>query len=162
MVASNKNYSINGNAALMPKRRPLEEDEELRQLRKSKEEHLRNKKHAQNKKKARVMLSIAFTFIVGVALVYRYSVIYTMQKNLISAQTDIDNLNKNNDDLHYQLAKYNNINYIQQKASDLHMVQPDKSTITTVNLNKHSVVKKDSANIKNSPSIIEIIESKLF
>lgn len=163
MVTANKNYSVNGNAALLPKRRPFEEDEKLKELKRAKEQYIRNKKNAQNKQKARVMLSIVAAFVIGVVLIYRYSEIYTMQKNLITVQAHIDTLNKNNDDLHYQLAKFNNINYIQQKASDLHMVQPDKNTITTVNLNKKSIVTAASNdNSKKSLSIIDIIMSKIF
>lgn len=162
VVEANKNYSINGNAALVPKRRPFEEDEKLKELKKAKEEYLRNKKLAQNRKRARVMLSIVSVFVVGVVLIYRYSEIYTMQKDLITAQAQVDTLNKNNDDLHYQLAKYNNINYIQQKAASLNMVQPDKSTIATVNLNKQNIVKTSTDNSKKSLSILDIIMSKLF
>lgn len=163
VVATNKKYSVNGNAALLPKRRPFEEDEKLKELKKAKEQYIRNKKMAQNKLKARVMLSIVAAFVVGVVMIYRYSSIYSMQKDLITAQTQIDTLNKNNDDLHYQLAKYNNVNYIQQKASDLHMVQPDKNSITTVNLNKKNITKTISVdNSKKNLSIIDIIKSKIF
>lgn len=163
MVVSNKNYEINGNAALLPKRKTFNEDEKVKELKRLKKEHLKNKKQVQNKIKAKVMLGITCIFVVGFILLFRYSMMYDMQKQLINMQTETSTLNKQNDALRFQLAKYNNINFVQQKSADLHMVEPTKGTAVYVNLNKQNIV--SDSNVQNnskSMSFLEFIKSKLF
>lgn len=163
MVVTNKHYEISGNAALLPKRKTFNEDEEVKELNRLKKEHLKNKKQVQNKIKAKVMLGITCIFVVGFILLFRYSMMYDMQKQLINMQTDTSSLNKQNDALRFQLAKYNNINFVQQKSADLHMLQPTKGTAVYVNLNKKNIV--SDSNVQNnskSMSFLEFIKSKLF
>lgn len=163
MVVPNKNYEVNGNAALLPKRKTYEKDSKLNELKKAKEEHLKNKKQLQNKTRAKVMLSIFSIFVVGILLVFRYSTIYNMEKQLIETQSEANNLSKMNDSLRFQLAQYNNINYVEQKAAAMHMVEPDKKTAVYVNLNKQNIVSDKNSEANNkSMSFFEFIKSKLF
>lgn len=139
MAILNNNYGVNGNTVLVPNRRKEYDEEQARKLRKSKEEHIRRKALAKNKIKAKIMLAIVIGFFIGVSMIYRYSAIYTLGNKLQAAQLDAQNMQKNNENLELQLAKFNNLQNLQQKANALQMVQPDKNSAVYVDLNKQSV-----------------------
>lgn len=166
MIIANKNFSVEGSAALNPQRRELgnTEDEKYKKIKESQKNVLRRKKQIQLKRQARIIGLIFITFILGFTIIYRYSKIYTLQRELADVQDKSNNLKSQNDDLSKRLMMYSNIDEIQSKATEkLHMIQPDNTKAVYVDLNKNSVkVQKNYDESNQGKSILEVIESKLF
>lgn len=166
MIITNKKFSVEGSAALNPQKREIgnTDDEKYRKIKESQKEILRRKKQVRLKRQAAIIAFIFITFILGFTIIYRYSKIYTLQRELANIQDKSSVLKNQNDDLNKKLMMYSNIDEIQSKATDkLHMIQPDNTKAVFVNLNKNSVkVKKSYDENNQGKSIVEVIESKLF
>lgn len=157
MIVVNEESFINGSTALKPEYMPTETPVE-REKKKKKRGHNKNKK-LRLKNKLKIMRNIAITFIVGLTLVARYSMIYDMQRELNSIKVNINETNKENENLKVELVKYNNLKYIEDNATNkLHMIQPDKGTVIYTDLDK-KVVKKTEK--KNDNEIQQNIWNKL-
>lgn len=161
LIVTDKNYIYNGNNALVPERKSFKEDEN--RLRKEQNEKLRNLRQSKLRNQAKVMFGIALTFTIGLSVVYRYSTIYTMEKKLYSVTINNANMTKANEDLKLQLMKYNQIQNIEDRASKINMVQPDKNQAVSVDYDRQII--KNSKNIiddKKGKSIFQRIKDKLF
>lgn len=162
LIVTDKNYIYNGNNALIPERKSFGEDEKHR-LRQEENEKLRNIKKSKLRNQAKVMIGIALTFTIGLSVVYRYSTIYTMEKKLSSVTINNDNMTKSNEDLKLQLMKYNQIQSLEDRASKINMVQPDKNQAVSVDYDRQII--KNSKNViddKKGKSIFQKIKDKLF
>ncbi|WP_446899314.1 hypothetical protein ACSVC9_05360 [Clostridium sp. LBM24168] len=153
LILMNENKMINGNNAINPE---YESHESVVQRKKTK---TKNKKRSTSNK-LKVMRNIAIIFAVGIVLIARYSIIYNMQKELSFAQSRVNELNRENENLKVDLVKYNNLQYIEDNAvKKLHMGEPEKSIAVYADLDKPIVKEKasDKSNKKFS-SILNIIK----
>lgn len=153
MIVVNEENSISGNNVLQPEYVPYidQEDKERELRRKAKNKRLKQKKI---KDKIKVLRNIILSFIIGITLVGRYCVIYNMQRELNSISTNINELNKENENIRVDLLKYNNIQYIENIAvNKLHMIYPDKGSAVYTDLKKQNVKlidnKEKETQIKN-------------
>ena len=151
MVVTEKKYINNGNNALNPKRKPFRE--ENNEFGRKDNEELRKSKQIKLRKQAMVMACIGLVFILGFSVVYRYSVIYTMQIKLQAANTNVDNIGKDNENLRLQLVQYNRLGDLQDKASKLNMVAPQKNNAVSLNYDKQTLKLKSSGDVQDKKNI---------
>nr|WP_206154800.1 hypothetical protein [Clostridium muellerianum] len=127
----------------------MEEKEKEDLKRKAKEKKLRQKRL---KGKIKTIRNISLAFTVGVLLVGRYCVIYNMQQQLNSINKNINQVNRDNENLKVDLVKYNNIQYIEDSAiNKLHMIAPDKGTAVQADLDKEVIKSSDKKSENQVP-----------
>jgi cell division protein FtsL len=124
MLLENETNLINGSTVLAPQRTALPKEkvrinEEVK------------KRQRQQQQKERVYKALKFAgclgaaFTVSFTIIFRYSTIYSNQKDLSKVQSEIYNLSQNNESLKVGLLKFNNISYIEEIATkELKMVKP--------------------------------------
>jgi len=78
-------------------------------------------------------------FMLGSTVIYRYSKIYTMQNALIASSTSAQNIEKDNENLHFQLIQYNRVSVVQDNATKLNMVPTDKSQEVSLDYDKQTL-----------------------
>lgn len=155
MNVLNEKIMINGNTVLAPNHAPYRESEQKRQV--------RNKKSANKalKKKFAIMRNIMIAFIVGITLVGRYCIIYSLQEELNKTTQNITALNKENENLKVELVKYNNIQYIEDTAvNKLGMVTPDRNDAIYADISKNTIIASESSNDSNKS--ISVLAEKIF
>lgn len=166
MIITNKKFSVEGSTALSPQKKEIgnADDDKYKKIKESRENILRRKKQIKLKRQARILGLIFITFILGFTIIYRYSKIYTLQKQLADIQDKSNSLKNQNDDLNKKLMIYSNIDEIQSKATEkLHMIQPDNTKVVYSNLSKNSIkVKENNNESSQGKGIVELIESKIF
>ena len=140
MIVVNENSVIRGNTVLKPEYNPYKNDQaEQEEKRKRKIKH-NKQKNRRMKNKVKVMRNIALTFIIGLTLVCRYCIIYDMQRELNSIKTNINVINRDNENLKVELVKYSNLQFIEETATNkLQMVKPDKGLAVYTNLDKEII-----------------------
>ncbi|WP_125152212.1 septum formation initiator family protein [Clostridium rectalis] len=161
IVSGNEEY-IRGNTALAPQVEP--EIKKEKSKKKQNRSKILKKKNKSIQKKAKTIKSISIAFIIGVALLSRYSYIYNMQQNLNNINKGITKLNKNNENLKVELVKYNNIQYIEDIATKkLKMTKPSKNSIVYCDLNKEVFKNQQKSDVKKTEeNIFKKWFSKLF
>ncbi len=137
MLAVEKNYINSGNTALNPKKKTIGDNN--RKLKKAENQKLRDQKQIKLKNQALVMLSIALVFALGTTVIYRYSKIYAMQNALISSNANSANLEKDNENLRFQLVQYNRVSVIEDNATKLNMGPIDKNQEVSLNYDKNTL-----------------------
>lgn len=162
IITEKKGYNgyVNGSTALAPEREISQNDS----YKKSRNKKRLNKGRKVSKEKLKVLRNIGFVFIIGVILVVRYSMIYGMQRELNATGSEINNINKENENLKVELVKFNNLKYIEDMATKkLNMVSPTKSNIMYCNL-KNEIIKpsEKQSNVQKDEGIIKKFFSKLF
>ncbi|AKA70245.1 hypothetical protein [Clostridium scatologenes] len=156
MIVVNKENVISGNTVLQPEYVPYVEDEQEKLRRRAKEKKLRQKRL---KGKVKIIRNITLAFTVGIILIGRYCVIYNMQQKLNSISNNINEINRDNENLKVDLVKYNNIQYIEDAAvSKLHMILPDKGIAVQADLDKEVIKTSDK---KSDTQTYKSIWSKL-
>lgn len=162
MILMNEEGMVNGNTVLQPEYRPYIETQKKKYGNKNagKDKNRRVKV----KKKLKIIRNIALAFVIGVILVYRYSVIYDMQTELNSVEISIDNISRENENLKVDLVKYNNLQYIEDNAvSKLHMIVPDTGKAVYVNVDKKTVkTQKDIDEIKTQKGILNKLKQLIW
>lgn len=153
-MVMNKNMRyFNGNTVLIPDFEP-QKNEEYEKLRKERIAAKENIKAKNIKRKLNMIRNIVLCFAMGIFLVYRYSVIFSMQNSLNSMRNQISDLTKENQNLSVELAKYSSAAYIEDNAvNKLHMQKYNKSNAVYIDFSqkviKEPVQVKSSENIKN-------------
>lgn len=158
MIVMNEENMINGNTVLQPEYKPYEKtDGNIH-----KKKNISRQKKV--KKKLKVLLNICVFFIIGLTLIYRYSVIYNMQTELNSVESNISDINRQNENLTVELVKYNNLEYIEKNAeSKLNMVVPDKGNAVYTNLNKPIIKNQvDTDKIKTQKGILNKLKQLIW
>lgn len=122
MLLENGSNSINGNTVLAPQKTALPKE-------KVKVEKKRKKKSIGQQE--RVLRALKFagclgaTLAVSFTILFRYSSIYSYQKEIIKINNEISKISQENENLKVQLLKFNNISYIEEVATkQLKMVRP--------------------------------------
>jgi len=144
VIVVNENSVIRGNTVLKPGYNPYEDNQferEEERKRKLKQNKQRNRRV---NRKVKVLRNIVVTFIVGLTLVGRYCIIYDMQREFNSVESSINVINKENENLKVDLVKYNNLQLIEETATNkLKMVKPDKSGAVYTNLSKEVIQSRE-------------------
>lgn len=134
MLLENDTNLINGSTVLAPQKTALPKEK----VRISEEAKKRQREELQ---KERVYKALKFagclgaTFAVSFTIIFRYSTIYSNQKDISKVQSEIYKLSQNNESLKVGLLKYNNLSYIEEVATkELKMVQPIAGNAVRCNL----------------------------
>nr|WP_251860182.1 cell division protein FtsL [Clostridium sp. Marseille-Q2269] len=134
--------TFNGNTVLKP-----QYDPQIEKDKRKKEQYKRNKKVKQKllKKKFKTLRSIIIAFIIGVALVTRYGMLYSMQKDLSNVKNQISEVEKDNENLKVELVHYNNLKNIEKTAGEkLKMISPSKDSVIYADLSYNNFKKENS------------------
>lgn len=140
MIVVNEDNIVSGNTVLQPEYVPyIDQEKEKKDLRRKK--FLRQKRI---KDKIKIIRNIVSAFVIGIILVGKYCVIYNMQQELNSVNTNINELNRENENIKVDLVKYNNVQYIESIAiNKLHMISPDKGSAIYTDLEKENIKSPD-------------------
>lgn len=146
MVMLEGKNRFNGNTVLKPQYEPqIEKDKD----KEKKEQYKRNKKIQQKllKKKFKILRNIIIAFILGVTLVARYGILYGMQKELSSINSEISEVEKESENLKVELVHYSNLSNIEKVAGkNLKMVPPSKDSAIYTDLSYNNFKKENSKN----------------
>ena len=163
MIVVNEDSIISGNTALQPKYNPsIDIDEENKELKKKK---LKQKKIKQRRlnDKIKFMRNVVVMFIIGIVLVARYSSIYSMQMELSDIKSNINKVNRENQNLTVELVGYNNLQYIEDTAINrLHMVAPDKKNAVYIDLQKNVLKYTEKKKGEQQQNIWNRLKKMLF
>lgn len=139
MIVVNEESFIQGNTVLQPEYRPYKDNKDYKEKNKKNLKRNRNTKKRINSK-AKIIGNTILAFIIGLVLIGRYCVIYNMQMELNLTKHNINEINKENENLKVELVKYNNLQYIEETAtSKLQMLPPDKGAAVYTNLDKENI-----------------------
>ena len=159
LILTNGDMIIRGNTVLAPNQVP-DRNREIEKQQIIKKKNIKNRKI---KEQAFVIRNIFIVFLVGLALIGRCCSIYNMQKQLNTIQSNISDLNKDNDNLKVELVKYNNVQYIEEVATNkLHMVTPDMNNAIYANISKGTIIPTSSSKSDSNDSFISKVVSKIF
>ncbi|PRR86588.1 Cell division protein FtsL [Clostridium luticellarii] len=159
MIVMDEGNMVNGNTVLQPEYKPYKKHGS--DIRKKKNIN----RQAKVKKKLKVLLSICVFFIIGLTLIYRYSVIYNMQTELNSLESNISSINKQNENLTVELVKYDNLEYIEKNAANsrMGMIVPDKGNAVYVNLNRPIIkAQSDLDEAKKQKGILDKLKQLIW
>jgi cell division protein FtsL len=151
VVVTEKKYVNNGSSALNPQKKPFREGNN--ELQRKDKEELRKAKQVKLKKRAMIMCSIGFIFLAGFTVIYRYSMIYSMQIQLESNNANIDNIIKNNENLQLQLVQYNKLESLEDEASKLNMVTPEKNSSVSLDYDKQTLKLANNTSTQSKENI---------
>ncbi|ACA53764.1 cell division protein FtsL [Clostridium botulinum] len=146
MVMLEAKNRFNGNTVLKPQYEPQIEKDKVKD---KKEQYKRNKKIQQKllKKKFKTLRNIIIAFIIGVTLVARYGILYSIQKDLSNINSHISEVEKENENLKVELVHYNNLSNIEKVAGqNLKMVPPDKDSAIYTDLSYNNFKTENSKN----------------
>ena len=162
----NKENYVNGNTVLDPNYDPKvpSKKQEYERLRKVEVKKLNKQMDKRINNKAKTLSGIAFIFIVGVIIIFRYTSIYNIQKNLSNIKNKTISLNKENENLKVELVKASNLVNIEKIATEkLHMVRAEKTQAIYTDLTKGNFAKVTSANKNNTQlTLLQKIYKMLF
>lgn len=140
MIVVNEESFIQGNTVLKPEYRPYRDNESHKEKNKKKKLKKNRKNKTRLNNKVKVIRNIILTFIVGLVLVGRYCAIYNMQMELNLTKNNINEINRENENLKVELVKYNNLQYIEDIATNkLQMLPPDKGAAVYTDLGKENI-----------------------
>lgn len=158
MIVVNDGVLIRGNTVLAPNQVPYRDTDNN----KKKNVHSRKSTRKNVNKKLIIMRNIMIAFIVGMILVWRYCMIYDLQRNLNTTKQNIVTLNKENENLKVELVKYNNIQYIEEVAvNKLNMVTPDRNDAIYANISKNTIIAAQSESNENK-NVLTALAQKIF
>jgi hypothetical protein len=161
LIVAKNTLQMDGNTVLSP-------DESFRKgryhdLEKSRKQAEQAKRKKDIEYKKSVLKNILLVFVIGVAIITRYCMIYSYQDTASKAKAQIDIVNKENSAYKVQLIKFKNINYIEKVAlGRLNMVKPQISDLEYVNLSKNNLGVKSELQVKKGSAILDKIKSIIF
>lgn len=166
LVVNKDTRYVEGSTVLAPGRvekAPLRK-EEYEQLRKAQVERTNRLKHKKNLKKRKVLKTIAIVFIFGFVLTWNEGRLYTKQQQLGQIKHQINELNRDNEDLHIKLVELNGLESIKKLADEkLGMKIPEKDNIVYVDFSKSNFAEVPSDEKESlTKEIMMKIKSLLF
>ncbi|HAK43099.1 MAG TPA: hypothetical protein DCM59_10890 [Clostridium sp.] len=164
MVVENKKDAVSGNTALASQVNPLPSKRVKNPTKQSpSKEELRKIKKQKMLKFLKLNGTIVTAGVLGVIIVFRYSTIYSNQKEIIALQEEIQTLKEENEDLSVKLLKFNNISYIEEVATkELKMVEPKSTNAIYCDINAIEEIATSSANEEKGDSLLSKIKNLLF
>ena len=164
MVIENKKDAVSGNTALASQVNPLPSKRVKNPTKQSpNKEELRKIKKQKVLKFLKLNGIIVTAGVLGIVIVFRYSIIYSNQKEIIDLQEEIQTLKEENEDLSVKLLKFNNISYIEEVATkELKMVEPKSTNAIYCNINAIEEIATSSTNEEKGDSLLSKIKNLLF
>ncbi len=161
-MVMNKNYYTSGNTAFAPQ--VGTQINEYEKIKKQREEKNRLKRKKQSINKVKALRNIALVFILGFSIVYRYSAIYSMQKNLNTLKNNAITLQKENENLRVDTVRSASIEKVEINAvNKLKMEKADKATVVYADLTRNNFAKPSEKEASvASRSIFDKIKAFLF
>ncbi|MDP4177031.1 MAG: hypothetical protein Q8900_01660 [Bacillota bacterium] len=160
-MVMNKENLIVGNTVLSPQHETFEKEYEKLTKYKKEINAINKQKRIQNKIKT--MIFIAILFAVGFSVIYRYSVLYSMEKNMYSLDSKIENVKTDNENLKIKLLKNSNLKKLDDAATKLNMFYPTKSSVIYCDLAKDNFSKaKENKNKNIQENLFKKIRDMLF
>jgi len=151
---------MDGNTVLAPEHTEKRRYEELE---KSRKQINQSKKLKDIKNKKNVLRNIFLVFVIGVAIIARYCVIFNYQDTTSKTKAQIETLSKENDAYRVQLIKFRNISYIEKTATEkLHMIKPRISDVQYCNLSKNNLKTTEKLQVKVSNEVVNKIKKFIF
>lgn len=139
MIVKNKKNPINGSSALAPEYVPEKHKKQQSNKQNGKNKKVQINKQKTRKLKAKVLRNILLGFALAITLIYRYCLIYDMEKTAMDVKKQISSVNAENENLKIGLLKYNNIQLIEKTATEeLNMIPKSKTNVVYVDLNKEN------------------------
>lgn len=165
MIITNKNNIVSGNNALSPQNIPSKhlDETKYRDFEKSKRQHLKINKEKSIKKKIKVLTNIILGFTIGITLIYRYSLIYNIEKDITQVNREISKVDSQNENLKIGLLKYNNIGEIEKKSTkELNMIPQSISNVIYIDLKKNNFNSFSKQEDKKSNNLLKKLKDILF
>ncbi|MDV3427299.1 MAG: cell division protein FtsL [Bacillota bacterium] len=134
IIVNNPESYINGNTVLKP-----EFDDYKQKFNNNKK--LQNQKIRERNLKAKmtVVRNIVIAFLLGVAIIWRYGIVYNMQANINSLDYNIKETIAENDSLNIKLATLSNLSTLEDVSTKkLNMVRMDSNQIVYSDLSKNN------------------------
>lgn len=162
----NKENLIQGNTVLSPRTQPSEPSRknEQKEAIKRKNAIVKQKIDKRRHSKAKILLHIIVSFGIGMTLVYRYTALYNMQRELSKVENNIKAVNSENENLRIELIKFNNLNYLEENSlKKLNMTYPSKNSIAYCDLTKDNFSRGTVKNDNSIPKkVLNKVKSILF
>ena len=117
--------------------------EESKRLEKSKQEFNRRNALRNNRMKMSVVLTIFFIAAVSLVTIYRSSVIYSLQNQYVTLQSETKSLGKGNEALKAELIMASSISEIMKKSEVLALVEPAKDSYLMVDLSRNNFTEEE-------------------
>ncbi len=158
MVVEERKLKVSGSTALAPQKKAVPKKRVKPPKRKRKTDNKR-----EILKVIRAGGAIFITGSIAFSIVFRYSTIYSNQKEIISIKDEIGRTKEKNEELKVNLLKLNNISYVEEIATkDLNMVQPNGDSVAYYELEKNES-KENATEEKGKISVLlDKIKNVLF
>lgn len=141
----------------------IQRQEEKRE-RETQKEYTRRTAMRNNKIRKSVMMTILFMAVASFITIYRGGMIYSMQNQYVSMQSETKTLNKENEDLRAQLIKASSINDIVAKSQAMALVSVSQDSVIRVDLSKNNFKSEESVTAKASlpQKILAYLNQQIF
>lgn len=159
MLIENENNIIRGNTVLKPdvtyNPNVKEKKKENKDLKSNQQRILKNR--------LKLIRNIAFTFVIGGVILFRYSSIYRQQGEMSKIKEEISTIKESNESMKVELIKFNNLSYIEDIATNkLKMKKPNAGNVLYTDLNSVKVPHGNVANNKAKESFVQKLKNLLF
>lgn len=160
MALKNRPY-VAGNTVLKPRIDvvPVRIDEDLRKLKKSRQDFMKRNAMRNNKMKMGIISTLLFLGIFSSVTVFRSAQVYNLQKEFVGLQTETRQVMKENEALRAELIKSGALEDIVTRSSALELVEADNALALVVNLDKENFMPEET--VAESRTIIEVLFSFL-
>lgn len=160
MALKNRPY-VNGNTVLKPRIDVVPEriDEDLKKLKKSRQDFMKRNAMRNNKMKMGIISTLLFIGIFSFVTVFRSAQVYNLQKEFVSIQTETRNVSRENEALRAELIKAGALGDIVTRSSSLDLVQADSAQALVVNLDKDNFMPEET--VAESRTIMDVLFSFL-
>ena len=164
MVVDDRKNVIIGNNALETSVRPLPKEKVSNpEVERRKREERRKARKTKILKFLKFNGGILLVGAMGLAVVGRYGIIYSNQKEIISLQENIQEIKEESEALSVKLLKYDNIAYIEEVATrDLNMVKPDSGEVVYCDLNSVKPIEVANKDSEDGNDIFSKLKRILF
>jgi hypothetical protein len=160
MALKNRPY-VNGNTVLKPRIdvAPERIDEDLRKLKKSRQDFMKRNAMRNNKMKMGIISTLLFIGIFSSVTVFRSAQVYNLQKEFVSIQTETRNVSRENEALRAELIKAGALGDIVTRSSSLDLVEADNAQALVVNLDRENFMPEET--VAESRTIMDVLFSFL-
>lgn len=135
MIIGNEELYVRGNTVLKPEKVKIE-NEKSKKYEKFNEQRKQLKLKEEKRNKVKMISYIFMFFIVGFTVIYRYSLIYGVQKEYVETRQSVALLQKENENLRVNLIKLEDNEEINNKIASMKMVNANKAACASVDLDK--------------------------
>lgn len=158
MIVEERKHKVSGSAALAPRKKVVPR-KRIKTPKKKRKTSTKN----DVLKGIKAGGAILITGCVAFSIVFRYSTIYSNQKEIIAIRDEIGKVKEKNEELKVNLLKLNNISYVEEIATkDLKMIEPNGDSVAYYELEKNDK-KENTTEEKGKISVLlDKIKNVLF